>query len=166
MISNKMPRMMSGTSLLFGVWCFICVCAQANRDAVISRAPDQQDDRAVSLQDASAVYDLLSITLGRRGQYVMLSEVPLPGFCQSFHLKPASKAPLCSNLTGKVQMKHTSWHLVETDRPMAAQARNVHRPVWDVKMMYMLALEQSGPCLKWWYVLTSPINWEEENYVI
>ncbi|KFV81993.1 Tetratricopeptide repeat protein 7A, partial [Struthio camelus australis] len=51
-----------------------CVCAQANRDAVISRAPDQQDDRAVSLQDASAVYDLLSITLGRRGQYVMLSE--------------------------------------------------------------------------------------------
>lgn len=52
------------------------VCAQANRDAVISRAPEQQDDRAVSLRDASAVYDLLSITLGRRGQYVMLSEVP------------------------------------------------------------------------------------------
>ncbi|NWW01236.1 TTC7A protein, partial [Oreocharis arfaki] len=50
------------------------VSAQANRDAVISRAPEQQDDRAVSLQDASAVYDLLSITLGRRGQYVMLSE--------------------------------------------------------------------------------------------
>ncbi|NXX07442.1 TTC7A protein, partial [Larus smithsonianus] len=49
-------------------------CAQANRDAVISRAPDQQDDRAVSLRDAFAVYDLLSITLGRRGQYVMLSE--------------------------------------------------------------------------------------------
>ncbi|KAF4798707.1 tetratricopeptide repeat domain 7A [Turdus rufiventris] len=47
---------------------------KANRDAVISRAPEQQDDRAVSLQDASAVYDLLSITLGRRGQYVMLSE--------------------------------------------------------------------------------------------
>ncbi|XP_059697201.1 tetratricopeptide repeat protein 7A isoform X3 [Haemorhous mexicanus] len=46
----------------------------ANRDAVISRAPEQQDDRAVSLRDASAVYDLLSITLGRRGQYVMLSE--------------------------------------------------------------------------------------------
>ncbi|NXP86698.1 TTC7A protein, partial [Passerina amoena] len=50
------------------------VCVQANRDAVISRAPEQQDDRAVSLRDASAVYDLLSITLGRRGQYVMLSE--------------------------------------------------------------------------------------------
>ncbi|XP_074845752.1 tetratricopeptide repeat protein 7A isoform X1 [Carettochelys insculpta] len=48
--------------------------SMANRDAVISRAPDQKDDRAVSLQDASAVYDLLSITLGRRGQYAMLSE--------------------------------------------------------------------------------------------
>ncbi|XP_074000317.1 tetratricopeptide repeat protein 7A isoform X2 [Numenius arquata] len=48
--------------------------SMANRDAVISRAPDQQDDRAVSFRDASAVYDLLSITLGRRGQYVMLSE--------------------------------------------------------------------------------------------
>ncbi|NWH48324.1 TTC7A protein, partial [Fregata magnificens] len=48
--------------------------SMANRDAVISRAPDQRDDRAVSLRDASAVYDLLSITLGRRGQYVMLSE--------------------------------------------------------------------------------------------
>ncbi|XP_071595517.1 tetratricopeptide repeat protein 7A isoform X4 [Heliangelus exortis] len=48
--------------------------SMANRDAVISRAPDQQLDRAVSLRDASEVYDLLSITLGRRGQYVMLSE--------------------------------------------------------------------------------------------
>lgn len=48
--------------------------SMANQDAVISRAPDQKDDRAVSLRDASAVYDLLSITLGRRGQYVMLSE--------------------------------------------------------------------------------------------
>uniref|UniRef100_A0A674HP25 Tetratricopeptide repeat protein 7A n=1 Tax=Taeniopygia guttata TaxID=59729 RepID=A0A674HP25_TAEGU len=48
--------------------------SMANRDAVISRAPEQQDDRAISLRDASAVYDLLSITLGRRGQYVMLSE--------------------------------------------------------------------------------------------
>ncbi|NWW58134.1 TTC7A protein, partial [Ifrita kowaldi] len=53
---------------------FLLVPVSANRDAVISRAPEQQDDRAVSLQDASAVYDLLSITLGRRGQYVMLSE--------------------------------------------------------------------------------------------
>ncbi|NXH86717.1 TTC7A protein, partial [Edolisoma coerulescens] len=53
---------------------FLLVPVSANRDAVISRAPEQQDDRAVSLRDASAVYDLLSITLGRRGQYVMLSE--------------------------------------------------------------------------------------------
>ncbi|XP_030051679.1 tetratricopeptide repeat protein 7A isoform X1 [Microcaecilia unicolor] len=48
--------------------------SMANRDAVISRAPDQKDDRAVSLQNASAIYDLLSITMGIRGQYVLLSE--------------------------------------------------------------------------------------------
>nr|XP_033794267.1 tetratricopeptide repeat protein 7A isoform X2 [Geotrypetes seraphini] len=48
--------------------------SMANRDAVISRAPDQKDDRAVSLQNASTIYDLLSITMGIRGQYVLLSE--------------------------------------------------------------------------------------------
>ncbi|XP_056424060.1 tetratricopeptide repeat protein 7A isoform X2 [Hyla sarda] len=48
--------------------------SMANRDAVISRAPDQKEDRAVSLQNASAVYNLLSITMARRGQYAMLSE--------------------------------------------------------------------------------------------
>ena len=45
---------------------------------VLSRAPEQEEDRAVSLQNAAAIYDLLSITLGRRGQYVMLSEVQPP----------------------------------------------------------------------------------------
>ncbi|XP_055495588.1 tetratricopeptide repeat protein 7A-like isoform X1 [Leucoraja erinacea] len=48
--------------------------SMANRDAVISRAPDQKKDRTISFQIASALYDLLSITLGRRGQYEMLSE--------------------------------------------------------------------------------------------
>ncbi|XP_067844869.1 tetratricopeptide repeat protein 7A-like isoform X2 [Heptranchias perlo] len=48
--------------------------SMANRDAVISRAPDQREDRSISFQNASAVYDLLSITMGRRGQYEMLSE--------------------------------------------------------------------------------------------
>uniref|UniRef100_UPI00398F0CF2 tetratricopeptide repeat protein 7A-like isoform X1 n=2 Tax=Pristiophorus japonicus TaxID=55135 RepID=UPI00398F0CF2 len=48
--------------------------SMANRDAVISRAPDQREDRNISFQNASALYDLLSITLGRRGQYEMLSE--------------------------------------------------------------------------------------------
>lgn len=48
---------------------------QATRDVVLSRSPEQEKDRKVSLQNASAIYDLLSITLGRRGQYVMLSEV-------------------------------------------------------------------------------------------
>ncbi|XP_023079615.1 tetratricopeptide repeat protein 7A isoform X2 [Piliocolobus tephrosceles] len=48
--------------------------SMATRDVVLSRVPEQEEDRAVSLQNAAAVYDLLSITLGRRGQYVMLSE--------------------------------------------------------------------------------------------
>ncbi|XP_052602463.1 tetratricopeptide repeat protein 7A isoform X1 [Peromyscus californicus insignis] len=48
--------------------------SMATRDVVLSRSPEQEKDRKVSLQNASAIYDLLSITLGRRGQYVMLSE--------------------------------------------------------------------------------------------
>ncbi|XP_058134486.1 tetratricopeptide repeat protein 7A isoform X2 [Dasypus novemcinctus] len=48
--------------------------SMATRDVVLSRAPEQKEDRAVSLQNAAAIYDLLSITLGRRGQYVMLAE--------------------------------------------------------------------------------------------
>ncbi|KAG8443644.1 hypothetical protein GDO86_008987 [Hymenochirus boettgeri] len=48
--------------------------SMANRDAVISRSPDQQEDRDVSLRNASEVYDLLTITMGRREQYAMLSE--------------------------------------------------------------------------------------------
>ncbi|XP_018431810.1 PREDICTED: tetratricopeptide repeat protein 7A [Nanorana parkeri] len=63
--------------------------SMANRDAVISRAPDQKEDRAVSLQNASAVYDLLSITMARRGQYAMLSEClerAMKFACGEFHL--------------------------------------------------------------------------------
>nr|XP_040126874.1 tetratricopeptide repeat protein 7A isoform X1 [Ictidomys tridecemlineatus] len=48
--------------------------SMATRDVVLSRAPEQAEDRMVSLQNAAAIYDLLSITLGRRGQYDMLSE--------------------------------------------------------------------------------------------
>ncbi|XP_045436667.1 tetratricopeptide repeat protein 7A isoform X3 [Pipistrellus kuhlii] len=48
--------------------------SMATRDVVLSRAPEQEEDRTVSLRNAAAIYDLLSITLGRRGQYVMLSE--------------------------------------------------------------------------------------------
>uniref|UniRef100_A0A8C6DNG8 Tetratricopeptide repeat domain 7B n=1 Tax=Moschus moschiferus TaxID=68415 RepID=A0A8C6DNG8_MOSMO len=46
----------------------------ANRDAVLSRIPEHKSDRLISLQSASVVYDLLTIALGRRGQYEMLSE--------------------------------------------------------------------------------------------
>ncbi|XP_043551558.1 tetratricopeptide repeat protein 7A-like isoform X1 [Chiloscyllium plagiosum] len=48
--------------------------SMANRDGVISRAPDQREDRNISFQNATALYDLLSITMGRRKQYEMLSE--------------------------------------------------------------------------------------------
>ncbi|NWY00732.1 TTC7A protein, partial [Nothoprocta ornata] len=73
---HRRPQLYAGEKHWQVDWLIIklLVPLLANRDAVISRAPDQRDDRAVSLQDASAVYDLLSITLGRRGQYVMLSE--------------------------------------------------------------------------------------------
>lgn len=45
-------------------------------------------------------------------------------------------------------------------RAMAAQARNAHRPVWDINVIYTYALEQSGCLLKWWWTLASPISWE------
>lgn len=44
---------------------------------MISRLPDQAEARQASLQDATSVYDLLSIGMARRGQYAMLSEVLL-----------------------------------------------------------------------------------------
>uniref|UniRef100_A0A2K5RVF1 Tetratricopeptide repeat protein 7A n=1 Tax=Cebus imitator TaxID=2715852 RepID=A0A2K5RVF1_CEBIM len=47
---------------------------QATRDVVLSRVLEQEEERTVSLKNAAAIYDLLSITLGRRGQYIMLSE--------------------------------------------------------------------------------------------
>uniref|UniRef100_A0A8C7PQ26 Tetratricopeptide repeat domain 7A n=1 Tax=Oncorhynchus mykiss TaxID=8022 RepID=A0A8C7PQ26_ONCMY len=63
----------------------VCVCfswvflppmqiIHASGDAVISRAPDHREERETSLQDATSVYDLLSIGMARRGQYAMLSE--------------------------------------------------------------------------------------------
>ncbi|KAM6956471.1 tetratricopeptide repeat protein 7A [Aplochiton taeniatus] len=48
--------------------------SMASGEAVISRAPDQKEAREASLQDATSVYDLLSIGMARRGQYAMLSE--------------------------------------------------------------------------------------------
>ncbi|XP_037017075.2 tetratricopeptide repeat protein 7A isoform X1 [Artibeus jamaicensis] len=63
--------------------------SMATRDVVLSRVPEQEQDRAVSLRNAAAIYDLLSITLGRRGQYVMLSEClerAMKFACGEFHL--------------------------------------------------------------------------------
>ncbi|XP_059215234.1 tetratricopeptide repeat protein 7A [Centropristis striata] len=48
--------------------------SMASGDAVISRLPDQAEARQASLQDATSVYDLLTIGMARRGQYGMLSE--------------------------------------------------------------------------------------------
>uniref|UniRef100_A0A3Q3F0R2 Tetratricopeptide repeat domain 7A n=1 Tax=Labrus bergylta TaxID=56723 RepID=A0A3Q3F0R2_9LABR len=50
------------------------VLYQASGEAVISRLPDQAEARKTSLQDATSVYDLLTIGMARRGQYAMLSE--------------------------------------------------------------------------------------------
>ncbi|XP_020496953.2 tetratricopeptide repeat protein 7A isoform X1 [Labrus bergylta] len=48
--------------------------SMASGEAVISRLPDQAEARKTSLQDATSVYDLLTIGMARRGQYAMLSE--------------------------------------------------------------------------------------------
>ncbi|XP_061600681.1 LOW QUALITY PROTEIN: tetratricopeptide repeat protein 7A [Cololabis saira] len=48
--------------------------SMASGQAVISRLPDQAEARQTSLQDATSVYDLLTICMARRGQYAMLSE--------------------------------------------------------------------------------------------
>ncbi|XDV50739.1 hypothetical protein PO909_019754 [Leuciscus waleckii] len=48
--------------------------SMASGEAVISRTPEHREARESSMQDASSVYDLLSIAMARRGQYSMLSE--------------------------------------------------------------------------------------------
>ncbi|XP_077092476.1 tetratricopeptide repeat protein 7A isoform X1 [Siphateles boraxobius] len=48
--------------------------SMASGEAVISRNPEHREARESSMQDASSVYDLLSIGMARRGQYSMLSE--------------------------------------------------------------------------------------------
>uniref|UniRef100_A0A8C2IAL3 Tetratricopeptide repeat domain 7A n=1 Tax=Cyprinus carpio TaxID=7962 RepID=A0A8C2IAL3_CYPCA len=48
--------------------------SMASGEAVISRTPEHQEVREISMQEASSVYDLLSIAMARRGQYAMLSE--------------------------------------------------------------------------------------------
>ncbi|KAG7334251.1 hypothetical protein KOW79_002658 [Hemibagrus wyckioides] len=48
--------------------------SMASGEAVISRTPEHKEAREASIQDASSVYDLLSIGMARRGQYAMLSE--------------------------------------------------------------------------------------------
>uniref|UniRef100_A0A8C7TRI2 Tetratricopeptide repeat protein 7 N-terminal domain-containing protein n=1 Tax=Oncorhynchus mykiss TaxID=8022 RepID=A0A8C7TRI2_ONCMY len=72
---SRRPRVYSGekygpTSVYWLSLFSLSLC----RDAVLSRIPEHNSDRIISLQSASVVYDLLTIALGRRGQYEMLSE--------------------------------------------------------------------------------------------
>ncbi|XP_066534882.1 tetratricopeptide repeat protein 7A isoform X2 [Hoplias malabaricus] len=48
--------------------------SMASGEAVISRTPEHKEARETSMQEASSVYDLLSIGMARRGQYAMLSQ--------------------------------------------------------------------------------------------
>ncbi|XP_076141887.1 tetratricopeptide repeat protein 7A [Alosa pseudoharengus] len=48
--------------------------SMASADAVLTLAPEHKEARESSLQEASSIYDLLSISMARRGQYAMLSE--------------------------------------------------------------------------------------------
>ncbi|XP_063047586.1 tetratricopeptide repeat protein 7A [Engraulis encrasicolus] len=48
--------------------------SMASADAVLSLAPEHRESRESSMEDATSIYDLLSIGMARRGQYSMLSE--------------------------------------------------------------------------------------------
>uniref|UniRef100_A0A8C7XUZ8 Tetratricopeptide repeat domain 7B n=1 Tax=Oryzias sinensis TaxID=183150 RepID=A0A8C7XUZ8_9TELE len=78
---SRSPRLYSGENLFCpqenteeALLLLLISESMANRDAVLSRIPEHNNDRIISLQSASVVYDLLTIALGRRGQYEMLSE--------------------------------------------------------------------------------------------
>ncbi|KAM7376654.1 hypothetical protein PAMP_006376 [Pampus punctatissimus] len=78
---SRRPRMYTGENLFCpqenteeALLLLLISESMANRDAVLSRIPEHNNDRIISLQSASVVYDLLTIALGRRGQYEMLSE--------------------------------------------------------------------------------------------
>ncbi|KAM4724488.1 tetratricopeptide repeat protein 7B isoform 2-T2 [Anableps anableps] len=78
---SRCPRVYSGENLFCpqenteeALLLLLISESMANRDAVLSRIPEHNNDRIISLQSASVVYDLLTIALGRRGQYEMLSE--------------------------------------------------------------------------------------------
>ncbi|KAG5831340.1 hypothetical protein ANANG_G00302730 [Anguilla anguilla] len=66
--------------------------SMASGDAVISRAPEHREAREASLQDATSVYDLLSIAMARRGQYAMLSEVHQNGAWLRFKIQCLERA--------------------------------------------------------------------------
>ena len=48
---------------------------QVNRDVVLSRHKEHAESRKHTFLNATAVYDLLAITMVRRSQYTMLADV-------------------------------------------------------------------------------------------
>lgn len=112
------------------------VRAQANRDAVLSRIPEHNNDRIISLQSASVVYDLLTIALGRRGQYEMLSEVSNP----SVGCRPAG-----TELDTTVVLNHTLIYFFSHVFPQTNEC--VYNPICS-KMAVEESLDEMGPvCL-------------------
>ena len=54
---------------------FIVNLLQTTRNAVLSRYAEHKEMRVKTFQNSTAVYDLLTLTLVRRAQFDMLSEV-------------------------------------------------------------------------------------------
>ncbi|XP_064809561.1 tetratricopeptide repeat protein 7B-like [Oncorhynchus masou masou] len=71
---SRRPRVYSGENLFCpqenteeALLLLLISESMANRDAVLSRIPEHKSDRIISLQSASVVYDLLTISLGATG---------------------------------------------------------------------------------------------------
>lgn len=81
---------------------------------MLSRIPEHNNDRIISLQSASVVYDLLTIALGRRGQYEMLSEVNGPlhlGVFNQVGDKTRKMSPLPQCLERAMKFAFEEFHL-------------------------------------------------------
>uniref|UniRef100_A0A674B8P3 Tetratricopeptide repeat protein 7B n=1 Tax=Salmo trutta TaxID=8032 RepID=A0A674B8P3_SALTR len=90
---SRRPRVYSGENLFCpqenteeALLLLLISESMANRDAVLSRIPEHNSDRIISLQSASVVYDLLTIALGRRGQYEIYIYVAMKFAFEEFHL--------------------------------------------------------------------------------
>uniref|UniRef100_UPI0035900CFE tetratricopeptide repeat protein 7B-like isoform X2 n=1 Tax=Myxine glutinosa TaxID=7769 RepID=UPI0035900CFE len=83
--------------------------SMANRDGVLSRTPEHNSDRMLSLQNATIIYDLLAIALGRRGQYEMLSEASRAVMVLRECIKLSSDDPSIPLLAAKLCIGSLHW---------------------------------------------------------